>query len=87
MTRRYNSLTAGLDMVRKTMGQLEIAAIRTPRPERMPPGNSSHPTDLPVRFGKKLEAPRRMEMVQAMPLCPTRHHPQERDLYAPMREE
>lgn len=70
-TFRYASLASGLDMVRKTLSQQEIATIQTTRTEQM--SGQIHLTtllahasgewissDLPVCSGKDVEAPHRM---------------------------
>lgn len=70
-TFRYASLASGLDIVRKALGQQEIATIQTTRVER--PGEQIHLTtllahasgewissDLPVCASKDVEAPHRM---------------------------
>ncbi|MCK1406053.1 ERF family protein [Bradyrhizobium sp. 76] len=70
-TFRYASLASGLDIVRKTLSQQEIAAIQTTRSEQMT--GQIHLTtllahasgewissDLPVCSGKDIEAPHRM---------------------------
>lgn len=70
-TFRYASLASGLDIVRKTLSQQEIATIQTIRTEQMT-GNVHLTTllahasgewvssDLPVCSGKDIEAPHRM---------------------------
>lgn len=70
-TFRYASLASGLDIVRKTLSQQEIATIQTTRTEQMT--GQIHLTtllahasgqwvssDLPVCSGKEVEAPHRM---------------------------
>lgn len=70
-TFRYASLASGLDIVRKTLSQQEIATIQTTRTEQM--SGQIHLTtllahasgewissDLPVCSGKDVEAPHRM---------------------------
>nr|WP_228748266.1 ERF family protein [Bradyrhizobium sp. BR 10289] len=70
-TFRYASLAAGLDIVRKTLSQQEIATIQTTRTEQIT--GQIHLTtllahasgewissDLPVCAGKEIEAPHRM---------------------------
>ncbi|MET4481426.1 ERF family protein [Bradyrhizobium sp. F1.13.3] len=71
-TLRYASLASGLDIIRKTLSQQEIATIQTTRIEQ-PTGHIHLTTllahasgewissDLPVCSGKDIEAPHRME--------------------------